>query len=285
MNDDDLPTNDELASAYLDGELDPVERAAAAADPDVMHIVDSFAAVRAALGETGPVLDSTRTAALDAALAEFDARHSDEQRGKVAAASAPGATITSLQSRRMRTYRAVAGVAAAIVILAIGIATIKNTGSDSKTSSAVELDSTATNVPAAADALPSTKVAAADAQGPSDTSAGASAGNVSIESATSPSDSLPSIETDDQLKRFVSRLAPSPDQPPAPAATSAPTGADRQTAVAGAYATPPCLASDQVVLATILFQGHPAFAVLDSATNHLQAIDAGSCRVLTDVTP
>ena len=64
MNDEELPINDELASAYLDDELDPAERAAASADPEVMAMVESFARVRSALGDVGPVDGSARDAAI-----------------------------------------------------------------------------------------------------------------------------------------------------------------------------------------------------------------------------
>ena len=53
MNDEELPINAELASAYLDNELDPAERASVSADPHVMSMVDSFSRVRAILGDIG----------------------------------------------------------------------------------------------------------------------------------------------------------------------------------------------------------------------------------------
>ena len=58
MNDEELPINDELASAYLDDELDATERAAASANPEVMATVESFARVRSALSEIEPVAGS-----------------------------------------------------------------------------------------------------------------------------------------------------------------------------------------------------------------------------------
>ena len=54
MNDEELPINAELASAYLDDELDAAERATAAADPDTMALVDSFAPGSRRLGEVEP---------------------------------------------------------------------------------------------------------------------------------------------------------------------------------------------------------------------------------------
>ena len=43
MSDEELPTNAELASAYLDGELETEERATVEGDPEAMTLVDSFA--------------------------------------------------------------------------------------------------------------------------------------------------------------------------------------------------------------------------------------------------
>ena len=131
MNDDELPTGRELAtaelaSAYLDGELDAAERAAAAADPNVMAVVDSFARVRAVVSDVEPTVDSTRTAAIAAALAEFDGRHAADD---ASAAIAPAAIVTSLQSRRVRSYRILTGVAAAALVGVVAVAVL-NLGGD-----------------------------------------------------------------------------------------------------------------------------------------------------------
>ena len=76
MNNDELPMRAELASAYLDGELDAAERAAAAADPEAMAMADSFAAGPCRAWPTSrrspTTSDRLRSAA---ALAEFDARN------------------------------------------------------------------------------------------------------------------------------------------------------------------------------------------------------------------
>ena len=62
MNDEELPINAEMASAYLDNELDPAERASVSANPDVMSMVDSFSRVRAMglLGENGRRIEAPR---------------------------------------------------------------------------------------------------------------------------------------------------------------------------------------------------------------------------------
>ena len=40
MNNDELPMRAEMASAYVDGELDAADRDAAAADPEAMAMAD-----------------------------------------------------------------------------------------------------------------------------------------------------------------------------------------------------------------------------------------------------
>ena len=254
MNDEQLPINDELASAYLDDELDATERAAASADPEVMATVEGFARVRAALGEVAPVDGSARDDALSAALAEFDALHVS------ATAAAPVATVTSLQSRR-RAYRALTGVAAAVAILAIGVAAINTRGGDTKSSSAVERNAApaATIAPSAAES-----VAAASQAG--DATAGATTAR------------LPQVDTDDALIQYASQIeghaAPSPQSP----TTTVPAD--------GTFGPPPvaCLTSHQVVLGgPITVNGTYAYAIRDQGNGTLQAIDATDCAVLLEV--
>jgi negative regulator of sigma E activity len=274
MNDDELPINDELASAYLDDELDPTERAAASADAHVMATVESFARVRSVLSGVAPVEGSAKDDALAAALAEFDALHI------AATAAAPVATVTSLQSRR-RAYRALTGVAAAVAILAIGVAAISGTrGGDNKSSS--EVAPAATFAPAAADA-PSLKVsadtgAAAGTAAPpaaESVAAATASGNASVGATTA---APPPVDTTDALIQYAARIegvaAPSPQTP----TTTLP--ADRSfgsTPVA-------CLTSHQVVLGgPITVNGTLAYAVRDQGNGTLQAIDATGCTVLLDV--
>jgi hypothetical protein len=80
---------------------------------------------------------------------------------------------------------------------------------------------------------------------------------------------MPVIDTPAALKEFAAGVeAPPQYGNPAPAGGSAPAA---------------CLSSDQVVLGSISYQGTPAFAVRDTATGELQAVDAGDCRVLVAV--
>ena len=277
MNDEELPRNDELASAYLDGELDPTERAAASANPDVMATVESFARVRSALAEVEPVMGNAKDDALAAALAEFDALH------VVSAGASPVATVTSLQSHR-RAYRALTSVAAAVAILAIGVAAINaGRGGDTKSSSAVErnaADSAGTAAPSAAEA----PKAATALGAPAGTAAPGAAETVAAASRTEDATAAgatmaapPPVDTKDALIRYAARIeggaAPSPQTP------------TTTVAVDNSFGSAPvaCLTSHQLVLGgPITVNGTFAYAVRDKDNGTLQAIDAIDCTVLLE---
>jgi negative regulator of sigma E activity len=281
MSNEDLPQSAESASAYLDGELDATERAAAAADPEVMATVEAFTRVRAALHDVDPVVASTKTAALAAALAEFDTLRAASP--PAPATSGATATVISLQSRRMRVYRVVTGVAAAVVVGVVAIAALNSTrGND------FDSASSATQAPAA-DAspaqLPQLKVAAADSAAPAGTAA--AGGDAAAQSAEA---TVPAIDNTDQLEQFAATIESSPPlaataAAPAPAATTnAPAAAiDGAPRDIGAFSQPSCAGSDQVVLGPIFYRGVSAYAVRNTTTGALQAIDAGDCHVLADV--
>jgi negative regulator of sigma E activity len=276
MNDDELPIHAEVASAYLDGELDETERATAAADPHVMTLVDSFTRLRDGLGRVEPVVDSTRTAAMAAALAEFDAVRAMPP----AAVHAPAlGRITSLWSRR-RVYRVVTSFAAAAVVVVIGIAALNSTGSDQKTSSL------ATVAPASADAaagLPSSKSA-------DTTAAAAPAGTAAapgVLSANSAVATIPTIDDAAALAHYASNLeagarSGSPTTVLPGAASPGPTVIQPPIAAA---APPVCLVTNEIVLGSISVRGIPAFAVRDAVDGTLRAIDAFDCRVLIPPVP
>lgn len=276
MNDEELPLNDERASAYLDNELDPVERASASADPEVMATVESFARVQAALGEIGAAPGSAKNAALAAALAEFDAL-------RVAASPAAAtATVTSLQSRR-RTYRALTGVAAAVAILAIGIAAINGArGRNDSASTAVRLDSAAADTTSqAAAGAPALKVAT-DSGAPAGTAASSAAATVAAATASGDATAIaaaaPPVDTNAALVAYAAGVegltSPAPQSP---TTTVQPDGAFGSLPVS-------CLTANLVVLGgPITVNGTPAFAVRNTSTGVLQAIAPADCAVLLDV--
>jgi hypothetical protein len=105
--------NDEqqlLASAYLDDALTDEERARAEADPDVMAAVEQLREIRRSLSTVDPPDRARRDAAINAALAAFDA----ERRP---AAPPP---VSSLASRRASKW-IVAAAAALVLVIAGGI--------------------------------------------------------------------------------------------------------------------------------------------------------------------
>ena len=273
MNDDDLPIRAELASAYLDGELDAAERARAAADPDTMAVADSFARVRETLGDVESVPDSIRTAALSAALAEFDARQ------RVTAAASAGipamATVTVLRARWQRSQRVLGGVAAAAVIALVGVAALNaSNGTDSKSSSAPE------QVPAAEATAQVPRIESAAGPSPADTTAAAAD--------TSSSEKMailgPAVNNPSDLARYAAGF------PAADAATSAaPAGGatPADTQLVPSPATPPaaCLTSTDTLLGSISVLGAPAYAVRDNSTGVVRAVDATDCRVLFSTGP
>lgn len=274
MNDEELPINAELASAYLDGELETAERASAAGDPEVMALVDSFSRVRAVLAHVEPVADSTRTAAMAAALAEFDARPSATDVAPTAAA----ATVTSLSSRRMRGYRVLTGVAAAAIVGVVAVAALNSTNSDDDNgSSAIEAS-------AGTEALPDLKVAAPAAAAPADTAVAAdsAAGSAETPAFEGTTIALPEIETADALREYAAAVENRTLAAPAAQsdATVAPSDAAADEA---ATPNPSCLASDQIIIGSIMFQDMLAYAVREASTGALRAIDASDCHVLIEV--
>jgi hypothetical protein len=282
MNDEDLPIRAELASAYLDGELDAVDRATAAADPDVMALVDTYAQVRAVLGVVQPIVDSTRTAAMAAALAEFDALHSAAE--VEPAATGATAKVTPLQSRRMRAYRVLTGVAAAAVIGVVAVAAINSSSDRDDATTAVEAS-------APSEELPGLKVAdtssAADTRPGSDSAAGSQSADQAIESAVA----LPQIDTSQGLSQYaidfenrtLAAPAVQPDTTAAPA-DGAPTDASAEEPPFAQSSLPPCITSAQTVIGgEIMFRGTLAFAVREASNGALRAIDATDCHVLIEV--
>lgn len=279
MNDDDLPVNAELASAYLDGELDTAERALVAADPDAMALADSFARLRQTLGEVEPVTDSIRTAAISAALAEFDR----QQVRQAAPVRGPAmATVTALRARWQRSQRVLVGFAAAAVIVVVGLAALNaSNGSDSKSSSA-----SATEPPGAVDA----QAAAPRIESVAGSSAAAS--TTAAASADTSSEKMaivgPAVNNPADLARYAADFDAA--DATASAATSAAaaggaTPADSQSVPAPATPPAACLTSTDTLLGSISVLGAPSYAVRDNSTGVVRAVDATDCRVLFSTGP
>jgi hypothetical protein len=122
MNDE----QDLLASAYLDGVLTDEERARAEADPDVMAAVEQLGELRRAVSAADPPNPARRDAAINAALAAFDA----ERRP-----TAPP-PVSSLAGRRANTWLIGAAAAAAALVLVVAGGILATRGSQGDDDSA-----------------------------------------------------------------------------------------------------------------------------------------------------
>lgn len=120
---------DELASALIDGELDPTTALSARQRPEVLARVDELTAVRAALRESARAAETggegpdpaTRERAIAAAMAAFD---HEGRRGD--------ATVSRLDVRRAARGEAMRrwlGAAAAVAVIGAGIAGLALAGS------------------------------------------------------------------------------------------------------------------------------------------------------------
>jgi hypothetical protein len=258
MSDEQLPTRAELASAYLDGDLEADERSTVESDPDAMAMVEAFAGVRAELQAAEPVDDVSRSAAITAALAEFDARRETSN----------GGVVTPLKSRRLHPYRILTGVAAAAVVVIVGIAAINSSNHDDDTfSAAVTTEQTGE--------LPQIKIAADTSAADAGGTAPAGGAAASIESAAT---SLPQINSKDDLEAYAAGFL-SGASAPAPAATTAaaiPNVADSRVQSA-------CVSPGQTMLGEILYQGTPALVVYDDTAGNVEAINTADCAVLETV--
>ena len=161
---DDLIT---LASAYLDGETTPAERARVEAAPGLLAEVERLRQVRAVLGATESAAISTRERHLAGALDTWDRLPSSEKLGDAtpvgddAAGAAGGASITaptSLRDRRTRRQPVstrVLTAAAAVVVLAGAGVVIRgalDTGGDDIASTAEVIDEAGDSIDDAASA-------------------------------------------------------------------------------------------------------------------------------------
>ncbi|HZX56056.1 MAG TPA: hypothetical protein VFE86_15320 [Ilumatobacteraceae bacterium] len=259
MSDEQLPTRAEMASAYLDGELEADDSAVVESDPDAMAVVESFARVRAALNTAQPVDDDTRSAAVTAALAEFDTRR----------ATSADAVVTPLRSRHARRVRVLSGVAAAAVVAIVGIAAINSSNDHDDNSFSASVGSQQ-----AAATTPQLKIAVDTASaGASGTAAPGAASAASIESAAT---SVPEINSKEELQAYAAGFENAAATAPAAAATTAaaaiPNVADNAQAA--------CVTPEQTMLGPIVYKGTPALVVRDDTTGTIEAINAADCAVL-----
>ena len=276
MSDDDLTSAHELASGYLDDELDASSRAQVEASPELMALVDEFRRTRTAIAAAVPVSAQARDAALAAALAEFDVLH--------AASGVPAApsNVVALDSRR-RFMRLVTGVAAAVVLVGVGIVAVGGLRGNSAQ------ESTSKGAPTA------------DA---SVTVAGGGAPVSTIGAITGPAQAVPTLSDPQQLLAVATQPGIGANDPnvatagsvvpPSDSSAGVPegtTGGSTAGNTAGGSETfvtrvaQRCpLAEHQQFVAEIVWKSTPAMVVRDTVTGVVQAID-DQCTVLAEATP
>lgn len=171
---DEHDSFDELASAHLDGQTTPAEALRLAGDPELAARVDRLAAARKALRAADAPVDPTRRdQAIAVAMDAFD-----EEAGalapRLAAASVTALVPTATRWRRpSRRALGLAGIAAAVALLALAVPLIDRLDSGSNEDLATGLGETrddmalreATGAPgsSAQDAAPPTALSMAPA--------------------------------------------------------------------------------------------------------------------------
>ena len=284
MNDDELLHLNELASAYLDGDVTADERARVESSPELQSLVATFGRLRGVLADAPVVAAGTREAAFLAAFAQLD---------DVAADSSPltggvRASVTQLDSRRRWPRVALSAAAGLLLVGVVGVAVLDGRGGDdSQSSSATEAaaadmqtDMQTGGAPEAIDAAPMSTI-------------GSISGSAQVGAI---------IDTPEQLLTLqappMGDAAPAAtefDQPDSSSvntlAAEQPTSLDStvDTAAAkidGAFARPAlaCLNEQQQFLADIQYQGIFAIAARDMVTGVTQAI-TDDCVVLASVGP
>ena len=291
MNDDHTL----LASAYLDGDVTPDERAQVEGDPAALAEVDRLRSVRALLGDVAPQAISVREAQLAAALDIWDrlpdrersgARRDVTPAGIDPAAVAGAASVTAptpLSSRRRSSRgtstRWLTGAAAALVLVLAGGVALQLSTTDTDDSA----ESATTEQVESADALASTERDADDFAAES-APAGALADEAPVELDTGIDDLAPpgenvglvQLENLTDLADFAAAAVGAPSAPDdVPAATSA-TGADDGTEL------PRCLGVD-IVVGPAAYGTVPVVVGIDESRNLAIAYDAATCTEVARV--
>jgi anti-sigma factor RsiW len=287
MNDDDLDPLHELASAYLDGDISPTERARVEASPELVALVEAFRQVRSELSDVPVAAADTRDAALAAALGEFDGMQSQGGPAPTTQGFAVSPVVSLAERRRWPV--AVLSVAAAVLLLGVvGIAVLNGRGSDDKSSSAATDAASSQMMPA--DSLATESVGdGADSKAPVSTIGSITGAGAQVSML---------IETPEQLlalqapsDRTLNPLPATPLTIATEADTAAPSGGAPEqsgtTLAASNFSSSPaisCLSPQQIFLADIQYQGVFGIAARDTVTGVTQAI-ADDCTVLVSVGP
>jgi hypothetical protein len=306
MNDD--PDDQTLlASAYLDGEATPDERALVESTPELLAEVERLRSVAALLADVEPVRISRREEHLATALDAWDRLPEAERTGLnrdrtpggiVRDGSVLAATPTSLARRRTVTNRRLLGAAAALVlVLAGGVALqVARSGDDTEPLA----DQVESDAPAAAladdasEAQPATEAASeaadgADAGGQdlgqTEAVPDATRLDTGILDAAPPAErALEQLRSTSDLRDFASAAVDAPAAPRVPAATSAPIDdllTDEQRAALDAE-WPLCLGAD-VIVGPALYGDVEVLVAIDEGRNLALAYLPATCNEVARV--
>ncbi|MGB8858768.1 MAG: hypothetical protein WCC60_05905 [Ilumatobacteraceae bacterium] len=282
----------ELASAYLDGDVDAAEHARVESSPELQALVQSFRRVRDGLGDVPAAPVAARDAAFAAAFAEFDAAFATPTSATPVATRPPAPTVAPvipLSSRRRWAGPLLSAAAAVVLLGVVGAAIINGRGDDSKSSSATEAPADI-EMSSAADSAQSE---AADTMSPASTIGAIPAGGAQAATVIDTPEQLQALALPAQegAPAFSETTMPAAGGSTAPGAAPDDTSAVADTAfkVASAPSRPAlgCLTEQQVFLADIQLnfgehRGAFAIAVRDTVTDVTQAI-ADDCTVLATV--
>ncbi|MCU1394247.1 MAG: hypothetical protein JWM34_2675 [Ilumatobacteraceae bacterium] len=271
---DDLDPSRLLASAALDDEVAPDERAVVDASPALRNELEAYRVIQAEMRDV-VVPDAARESALAAAMAAFDALDAVPDLALAGAATpvAPVVSpVVSMEARRRRQTSWLGAAAAAVVaVLVVGVIIRTGSGEDRKTASttqapfATAAKSQATEVAAAA-ATPAPQIetaattAGTTAESTADTTAGTTSvgqvGALNSEGSDSggasptpdPWAGAPSIDSQDALIAYATTVQSTFAADAAAATTSAASTADSATsdstaATTAASAPPPSTAA------------------------------------------
>lgn len=273
-SDDDL----ELASAYLDGEIDADERARVDASPHLLALVAELAAVRSTIAtDIPPAARDARDEAIAAALAAAEPsieRTPDDHPDNLA-----------VLPRRYR-WVAMAGSAAAAVVLAVVAVTALQGGGGGDDGGQIADAPVEVASDTVGDATPEAAVGGAEDASDSRTTPG------TLGAITGPATVLPEVSTPEQLSSYATEAdqavttfgsdTPSTGGSDVPTATVQESGTP-DPAVSPLVPVPTCLPTDAEVLGSVTVRGIPA-TVVRTDDGSLQAFD-GDCTLLLQAQP
>jgi hypothetical protein len=188
---------DELASAYVDGEATPGERARVEADPDLVARVSELRAVRSALAAPLVQPDArVRERVLAAARAEAVV--------STGGGPSPGVVVAIGQRRSRRMMAVIGAVAAGVIAVAlVAVVATRPSSHDSSSSASIDTRSRDAATTVAAPAEPAASTTAAAGSATTIASGGATASAAAAASAGGPVPYLGVANDDDALRALL----------------------------------------------------------------------------------